>query len=103
MPLNGVDPVEGIGDAVLHVLDLDTGQVRRYCDYSTFEHTPNPPRLVWSPDSSHVSFGGNLVNDMRGYLLLALNIETGVYTELSEGIYPALGSPDVIVWGLPPG
>ena len=36
------------------------------------------------------------------YALLALETESGVYTDLSEGIFPMFGAPNVIVWGLPP-
>jgi hypothetical protein len=87
---------------VLHILDVSTGEVRRYCGYSTLDHLPNPPRLVWSPDSTHVAFGGNLPDDTRGVILLALNVTDGVFVELSNGLYPALGSADVIAWGLRP-
>ena len=98
----GADPEANTGNAVIHILDVATGATTVYCGYATTEHTPNPPRLVWSPDSTHIAFGGNVTGDERGYLLLALDTETGVITELSEGIYPALGTPDVVAWGLPP-
>lgn len=101
MELLGSDPTGNVGQAVIHILDVVTGQTVAYCGFATIEHTPNPPSLVWSPDSSHVAFGGNLPGDDRGYLLLALNIENGIFTELSEGVYPALGTPTVIAWGLP--
>ncbi|MBL8166424.1 MAG: hypothetical protein JNJ61_30860, partial [Anaerolineae bacterium] len=60
------------------------------------------PRLKWSPDATHLALGGNVPGDERGYLLMALNLETGVFTELSEGIYPTLGGADPIAWGLMP-
>jgi Tol biopolymer transport system component len=97
------DPEANTGNAVIHILDVETGDVTVYCGYSTTEHTPNPPRLVWSPDGTNVAFGGNMPGDERGYLLLALDAATGTFTEISEGIYPALGTPDVVAWGLPPG
>lgn len=97
------DPAANTGNAVIHVLDVETGETISYCGYATTEHTPNPPRLVWSPDGTHLAFGGNVPGDDRGYLLLVLDISTGTFTELSEGIYPALGTPEVIAWGLPPG
>lgn len=100
--LTGPDPEANTGSAVIHVLNVPTGEVTYYCGFSTTEHTPNPPRLVWSPDSTHLAFGGNVPGDDKGYLLLALDVETGVFTELSEGIYPALGTADVVAWGLPP-
>lgn len=99
--LLGPDPEQNTGNAVIHILDVTTGITSVYCGYSTVEHTPNPPRLVWSPDGTHVAFGGNVPGDDKGYLLLVLDTSTGVFTELSAGIYPALGSPDVIAWGLP--
>lgn len=101
--LTGSDPEVNVGNAVIHVLTVATGDIKTYCGYSTTEHTPNPPRLIWSPDSTHLAFGGNVPADERGYLLLALDIETGIFTELSEGIYPALGSAEVVAWGLPLG
>ncbi len=100
--LLGPDPTANLGNSVLHVYDVTTNELRRYCGFSTTEHTPNPPRLTWSPDGTHVAFGGNVPNDDRGYLLLALDIESGVFTTLSEGIYPALGTADVIAWGPTP-
>jgi WD40 repeat protein len=100
--LMGADPEANTGNGVIHILDVETGDVTVYCGYATTEHTPNPPRLVWSPDGTHIAFGGNVPGDERGYLLLALDTETGTFTEFSEGIYPALGTPDVVAWGLPP-
>lgn len=100
--LLGPDPEADLGSAVLHVYDTTTNELRRYCGFTTTEHTPYTPRLIWSPDGTHIAFGGNLPDDNRGYLLLALNLETGVFTTLSEGIYPALGTADVIAWGAVP-
>lgn len=100
--LLGPDPEANTGSAFIHVLDINTGEVRSYCGFSTTEHTPNPPRLIWSPDGTHLAFGGNIPGDDKGYLLLALNIETGIFTELSDGIYPALGGADPIAWGFGP-
>ncbi|MBZ0275047.1 MAG: hypothetical protein K8I60_02810 [Anaerolineae bacterium] len=100
--LLGSDPEANTGNAVIHILDIATGEVRAYCGFTTTEHTPNPPRLLWSPDSTHLAFGGNVPGDDKGYLLLALDTASGVFTELSNGIYPALGTPDPIAWGLPP-
>jgi WD40 repeat protein len=102
MELLGSDPAANSGQAVLHTLNINTGEVRRYCGFATDDHTPNPPRLVWSPDSSHVAFAGDVPNDNKGALLLALNIESGVFTELSNGVYPALGQPNVTAWGMAP-
>lgn len=101
--LLGPNPEANTGNAMIHVLDTQTGDIRAYCGYTTTEHTPNPPRLLWSPDSTHLAFGGNIPGDDKGYLLLALDIESGVFTELSNGIYPALGTADPIAWGLLPG
>ncbi len=98
----GSDPESNTGNAVLHILDINTGEVRRYCGFSTTEHTPNPPRLVWSPDGTFVAFGGNVPGDDKGYLLLALDTSTGIFTALSDGIYPSFGGANIIAWGLPP-
>lgn len=100
--LTGPNLEANTGHAVIHVLNVATGAITVYCGYSTNEHTPNPPRLIWSPDGTHLAFGGRVQGDTRGYLLLALDLETGVFTELSVGIFPALGTGDVVAWGLPP-
>jgi Tol biopolymer transport system component len=86
-------------EAYLHVLDIQTGETRRYCGFSVTEYTPQPPRLVWSPDSAYLAFKANPPDDPRGYLLVGLNVESGVYSVLSEGIYP---SAEVVAWGLLP-
>lgn len=101
MPLHGQTDVARAGAATLHIHDTRTGETHRYCGFSTTEHTPNPPRLSWSPDGTTLAFGGNVEGDGKGYLLLALNTETGAFTELSDGIFPALGAPDVLAWGNP--
>jgi len=101
--LGGFDPVESALTATLHIVDVNTGAVRKFCYTETATNTPNPPRIVWSPDSTHIAFGADIPGDEKPNLLLALATETGIVTILSEGIYPALGTPDVAVWGLPPG
>jgi Tol biopolymer transport system component len=100
--LTGLNPEANTGIAVIHVLTAATGEVRSYCGFATNEHTPNPPRLIWSPDSHHIAFGGNVPGDDKGYLLLALDVESGVFTQLSDGIYPTLGGANPIAWGYPP-
>ena len=100
--LIGSNPLADTGNATIHTYNIQSGELRAYCAYSTIEHTPNPPRLAWSPDSTHIAFGGNIPGDDQGYLLLALNTAEGTYTQLSAGIYPALGMPDVIGWGQRP-
>jgi WD40 repeat protein len=102
MEMIGPDPESNAGNAVIHILDTNSGNINVYCGFATTENTPNPPSLVWSPDGSHLVFGGNVPGDDKGYLLLALDIGEGTFTELSDGIFPALGNPGVIAWGLPP-
>lgn len=100
--LLGSDPENNTGSAMIHILDTTSGEIRAYCGFSTIEHTPNPPRLIWSPDGTNLAFGGNIPGDDKGYLLLALDTASGAFTELSDGIFPALGTSDAIAWGLPP-
>jgi hypothetical protein len=101
-PINE-DSVDALtAEATIHVLEVANGDIRAYCGFRTTEHTPNPPRLIWSPDGTHLAFSGNVVEDERGYLILALNLETGRLTELSEGVYPNFGKADLVAWGLPP-
>ncbi len=100
--LHGPNPETDTGDALIHILDTTTLELRVYCGFSTIEHTPNPPRFVWSPGGTHVAFGGNVPGDDKGYLLLVLDVESGEITELSDGIHPTMGNPNIIAWGLPP-
>lgn len=100
--LNGANPVENTEEAVLHILTTNTGEVRRYCGYTATEHTPETPRIIWSPDSSHIAFAGNIPGDEKGALLLAVNIESGVFTELSNGMFPVYGIPQLNAWGIVP-
>jgi len=99
LELLGANVEANTGNATLHLLDVASGELRRYCGFATTNHTPKPPRLVWSPDGTQVAFAGDVAQDGRGALLLALDVESGIFTELSEGIYPALGIPDVVAWG----
>ncbi|NWF68679.1 MAG: PD40 domain-containing protein [Chloroflexi bacterium] len=101
--LLGADVLTNTGSAMIHILDINSRALTAYCGFSTNEHTPNPPRLIWSPDASFLAFAGNVPGDERGYLLLALNTTTGDLTELSEGVFPLFGGPEVIAWGLAPG
>jgi hypothetical protein len=102
-PLTGPNPQSDAGEATIHVVEVATGNVMVYCGFSTSAHTPNPPRLLWSPTGTHLAFAGRVEGSTGGTLLLALNTIDGTYTSLSEGIAPALGAPDVVAWGLPPG
>lgn len=97
------DPTGNLGNAVIHILNIQTGALQRYCGFTTTVHTPLTPRLIWSPDGTHLAFGGYIPEQReRGYLLMTLDTASGVFTILSDGVYPALGTPDVIAWGLPP-
>jgi hypothetical protein len=100
--MTGENVTANLGNAVIHILDVNTGEVKAYCGFATAEQTPNPPRLVWSPEGTHLAFGGAVPNDERGYQLLAMDVSSGEIASLSIGIVPALGSPDVIAWGKPP-
>jgi dipeptidyl aminopeptidase/acylaminoacyl peptidase len=102
MPLTGPDPQTNAGAASLYILEVAARQLTRYCGLVTDEHTPQPPRLAWSPDSSALAFAVNIPNDSKGHLILALDVASGLFTELSEGVHPALGRPDIIAWGVVP-
>ena len=102
MKLKGANPETDAQAATIHILDVGTGELHSYCGFTTTEHTPNPPRLIWSPDSSQIAFGGNVPGDNKGYLLLALDINSGGFTQLSEGIFPTVNGPDPVAWGLAP-
>jgi Tol biopolymer transport system component len=101
-PLGDPTQPETAGAAFLYVHDLTTNQTTRYCGYSTLDHSPNPPRLMWSPDGTHIAFAGDLENDTRGHILFALDVQTGIFYELSTGVYPTMGAANVLAWGLRP-
>ncbi len=102
MPLQGTDPEQNVGAATIHVLNIETAEMNVYCGFTTSEHTPNAPRLIWSPDSRHLAFGADVKGDDKSYLLLALDLESGVFTELSNGIYPTFGGANPVAWGYTP-
>jgi hypothetical protein len=97
--LTGADVTTDTSTAVIHITDVNSGQTTRYCGFATAEHTPNPPHLVWSPDGTHLALGGNVEGDGQGYLLLTFDVATGQFYQMSDGIFPALGAPDVLAWG----
>jgi hypothetical protein len=98
LPLKGDQPDQQGGPATIHIYNVPTGEVRAYCGYTTTSHTPNPPRLIWSPDSTHLAFGGALPKG-TSYLLMSLDTDSGVFTQLSDGLYPVLGGPNPVAWG----
>jgi hypothetical protein len=103
MALTGPDPEIDVSDGVLVIVDTSTGTQRQYCGVSLALHTPNPPRLLWSPDGTRLAFAADLPDDPRGALLLALDPESGVFTVLSDGISRAVGGiPNVLFWGRRP-
>ena len=97
--ITGADATTNVGSALIHILDVNTGAVSFYCGFSTTEQTPNPPRLVWSPDGTYLAFGGRVPNGEAGYHLLAMDVASGAITSLSVGLVPIFGAPDVLVWG----
>ncbi len=98
-PITGADATQNLGQSTIHVLNITNGEVKAYCGYSTDDQTPNPSTLAWSPDGTQIAFGGALPNDLTGYYLLTLDTASGNITSLSQGVYPVLGSPDVVAWG----
>lgn len=100
----GEDPPEApTRPATLYVVDVAARAATAYCGYASPVTTPNPPRLRWSPDGGHIAFAGVTADAERGWVVLALDVNSGVFAELSEGVYPAIGTAEVIAWGLPPG
>ena len=100
----GDDPPEApTRPAVLNVVDIAARASTAYCGYASPVTTPNPPRLRWSPDGAHVAFAGLTEDAGRGWVVMALDVNSGAFSELSEGAYPATGTAEVIAWGLPPG
>jgi hypothetical protein len=88
--------------ATIHIADLTTGATTAYCGFSTATHTPNTPRLFWSPDGAYLAFAADVIDDMRGAFIAALDPAQGTYILLTEGIYGAFGIPDIYGWGSKP-
>jgi Tol biopolymer transport system component len=97
--ITGADFTANLGTSTIHILDVNTGEVKAYCGFATTEQTPNPPRIVWSPDGTTLAFGGAVPNDENGYHLLAMDTSSGALTTLTQGIYPVFGTPNVVAWG----
>lgn len=102
LELTAADPSSSTNQAVLHMLDIQTRELVRYCAFAATEHTPETPRLIWSPDGTALAFAGNIPGDDKGALLLALNVASGEFTELSNGMFPVFGIPQLSAWGYAP-
>ncbi|HYO88217.1 MAG TPA: hypothetical protein VER79_06180 [Candidatus Limnocylindrales bacterium] len=100
-PLNGDAPDAPTTPAVIHILDRESGTVIPMCGYATLQHTPNPPRLVWSPDGSFLAFADDVPGAAKG-TLITLNTATGEYRALTSGVAAVAGPPNLIAWGLKP-
>jgi len=98
-PITGANFTANLGSSVIHILDVNTGALTSYCGFATNDQTPNPSRLVWSPDGTTLAFAGALPNDKNGYYLLAMDVASGAITSLTQGVFPVFGVPDVVAWG----
>lgn len=100
IPLDG-DPLDApTQPAVIHVLDIESGTVTPLCGYQTANHTPNPPRLVWSPDSTALAFADD-TDGVRG-VLVAVRIASGEFHALTSGVAAVNGPAALIAWGVKP-
>lgn len=100
-PLNG-DPLDSpTQPAVLHVLDVRSGAVERYCGYTTALTTPNTPRLVWSPDSAFIAFADDAPGVAKG-TLVAVDIRSGEFRALTSGVAAVNGPATLFAWGVRP-
>lgn len=98
----GEAAAEEASEARIHILDIPRRVVRQYCGIVLPDSPSGLPRLIWSPDSTHLALGANLPDDDRGALLLALSVESGQFTILSEGLAPVFGGTNPIAWGSSP-
>ncbi|MEO8395391.1 MAG: hypothetical protein ABI700_20525 [Chloroflexota bacterium] len=98
-PITGADFTSNLGTSTIHILDVNTGEVKAYCGFATTEQTPNPARIVWSPDGTTIAFGGAVPGDNKGYHLLTMDTSSGALTTLTQGLFPVFGTPNVVVWG----
>ena len=97
----GDDPLDApTQPAVIHLLDVESGEVTPLCGYQTLNHTPNPPRLVWSPDSSALAFADD-TGGTKG-VLIAVNAESGEFHALTSGVAAVNGPANLIAWGIKP-
>ena len=86
---------------MLHVLDVTTGDVTRLCGYTTPNTTPDPPRLVWSPDSTFVAFADDAPGQPRG-TIIAVDVASGEFRALTSGVAAVNGPPRLVAWGVLP-
>ena len=102
MEIVGPDEAADVGQAVVHVLDVASGQITVYCGFGVTldPDAPSVPALIWSPDGRYLAFGVEIPGDDRAALLLGLDTESGDNYELSEGIYAAYGTYDPVMWGI---
>jgi hypothetical protein len=98
MEIIGPDPAANVGQAVVHVLDLQTGRTIVYCGFGTNHTNPSMPELVWSPDGAYIAFGVDEPGDGRPPILFVLDTVSGDYTEVTEGMYAAYGTYDPVMW-----
>ena len=100
-PLNG-DPLDAPAQpAVLHVLDVASGALDRLCGYTTALTTPNPPRLVWSPDGAFIAFADDAPGVAKG-TLIAVDVATGTFRALTSGVAAVNGPSALFAWGVRP-
>lgn len=97
--LLGSNP-EGINrQAILHVYDVEQDELTAYCGFSTPEHTPFAPRIIWSPESTHLAFSAPLPDHTGGNVLITLNTRNGIFTELTNGLFNGGSPPELVGWG----
>jgi hypothetical protein len=101
-PPEGSPPPDPAPQATIHIVSLSDGTTTAYCGFSTDTHTPNTPRLFWSPDGAYLAFAADVTDDMRAAFIAALDPASGAYILLTEGIYGAFGIPDIYAWGVKP-
>ncbi len=85
------------GPAVIHVLDVASGELTPLCGYATVTTTPNPPRLIWSPGGTHLAFADDVPGSAKGTLIV-VDLATHEYRALTSGVAAVTGIPNLIAW-----
>lgn len=96
-PLGENSPETPSAPAVIHIVDIASGEVAPLCGYATATTTPNPPRLIWSPEGTHLAFADDVPGSAKGTLIV-VELASREYRALTSGVAGVTGPPNLVAW-----